>query len=82
MPKTSEDDPKTCKYPNCLVGGSFDLILTEICLGDLQVKIEYGQKCYIEDPKCNVLVLSKESTEIVLRPSMLEGLGEHGKFFL
>ena len=31
-----------------------------------------------EDPKSNVLDLSKEPTEIVLRPSMLEELGEHG----
>ena len=54
------------------MGGSFDLILTKISPGDLQVKIEYGQKCCIEDPKSNVLDLSKEPTEIVLRPSMLE----------
>ena len=78
MPKTSNDDLKLCKNPNDLVGGSFDLILTEIWLGDLQVKIEYGQKCCIEDPKANVLDLSKEPTEIFLRPSMLEELGEHG----
>ena len=30
VPKTSNDDLKTCKNPNDLVGGSFDLILTEI----------------------------------------------------
>ena len=43
------------------------------------MKTEYGQKCCIEDPKSNVLYLSKEPTEIVLRPSILKGLGEHGK---
>ena len=39
---------------------------------------EYCQKCCIEDPKSNVLDLSKEPTEIVLRPLMLEEPGEHG----
>ena len=33
----------------------------------------------IEDPKSDVLDLSKEPTETVLRPSMLEAFGEHGK---
>ena len=32
----------------------------------------------MEDLKSNVLDLSKEPTKIVLRPSMLEELGEHG----
>ena len=42
-------------------------------------KTEYLSKCFIKDPKSNVLDLSKEPTEIVLRPSILEELGEHGK---
>ena len=41
MPKTSKDDPKTYKNPNDLVGGFFDLILTEIWLGYFQVKTKY-----------------------------------------
>ena len=42
-------------------------------------KTEYLSKCCIEDPKSNVLDLSREPTKIVLRPSMLEEPGEHGK---
>ena len=36
------------------------------------------KKWCIEDPKSNVLDLSKEPTKIVLRPSMLEEPREHG----
>ena len=42
------------------------------------MKTEYGKKCCIEDPKSNVLDLSKYPTEIVLRPSILEEPREHG----
>ena len=41
MPQASNDELKTCKSPNDLVGGSFDLILTEIGPRDFQVKTEY-----------------------------------------
>ena len=43
------------------------------------MKTEYLSKRCIVDPKSNVLDLSKAPTETVLRPSMLEDLGDHGK---
>ena len=51
----------------------------KIGLESSNVKTEYWQSDVNEDPKSNVLDLSKEPTEIVLRPSRLEELGEHGK---
>ena len=42
-------------------------------------KTKFSTKLYIKNPKSNVLDLSKEPTEIVLRPSMLEAPGEYEK---
>ena len=55
------------------------MALTEIGLEASSEKQGILSKCCIEDPKSNVLDLSKEPTEIVLRPSMLEAFDEHGK---
>ena len=55
------------------------MILTENWLGAFKCKNRVLTKWCIEDPKSNVLDLSKEPTEIFLRPSMFEELGEHGK---
>ena len=48
VPETSNDDLKTCKNPNEIVGGSFDLTLTKTWLGDLQVKTEYVQSVVLK----------------------------------
>ena len=48
-------------------------------LGSSSVKTEFLTNLCIEDPKSNVLDLSKEPTEIFLRPSILEEPSEHGK---
>ena len=52
--------------------------LTENWLGVFKCKNKVLTKWCIEDPQSNVLDLSKEPTEIILRPSMLEELGDHG----
>ena len=53
--------------------------MTENWLGVFKCKNRVLTKWCIEDPKSNVLGLSKEPTEIVLRPSMLEEPDENGK---
>ena len=50
----------------------------KIGFGGFKCKNKVLTKWCIEDPKSNVLDLSKESTEVFLRPSMLEELGGHG----
>ena len=54
------------------------MILTKNRLGGFKCKNKFLTKWCIEDPKSNVLDLSKEPTEIVLRPSLLEKHGENG----
>ena len=53
--------------------------LTKNWLGVFKCKKRVLTKCCIEDPKSNVLDLSKEPTKVGLRPLILEELGEHGK---
>ena len=55
-----------------LVGRYFDLTLTENWLGGFKSKNRVLTKWCIEDPKSNVLDISKKPTKIVLRASMLE----------
>ena len=52
--------------------------MSENGFGGFKCKNRVLTKWCIEDPKSNVLDLSKEPTEIVLRPSMLEEPSEHG----